>query len=427
MTALTLLTVGVPLAIVVSRYYENAATVTLQRRAADALADIAQPADRLPSDDADGKTDTPEFGVYDGTGTLVAGKGPELADQATRLAFTGGPSLAHEAGMLVYAVPRVQRNPASIVAVVRVEEAQSNITGRVHRAWQIMALAGLAALALAWIVATALARRLARPIAELAASAERIGAGGVLLAYNRTGVSELDVLGETLTSSSVRLAELLARERTFTSDVSHQLRTPLAGLRLRIESVVDRGPVRSELLTELDRLQATVEHLLALNRDSLRAGSTQSLADLVSAAAVRWRSRLDAFGRRLQVSLDEGLGSVKGSSIALAQILDVLIDNAMTHGEGTVALVVRSIAGGAAIDVTDEGDGVDASEAEKIFERHHGRGNGIGLALARSLTEAEGGRLIMTQFRPIRFSILLANSVDDIEPLGTGASNTAFV
>src|SRR5207244_3220467 len=117
-------------------------------------------------------------------------------------------------------------------AVVRVSEPDARVDAEVHRAWLITSAVAAGALVVAWLLARELARRLAEPVRRLGASAEQLGSGGVVLPHEPTGVAELDLLGETLATSSARITEMIARERAFTADVSHQLRTPLTGLRL---------------------------------------------------------------------------------------------------------------------------------------------------------------------------------------------------
>ncbi len=419
-TGLTLLILGIPLAVVVHRYYEDAATVNLQRRAAEATAEVTLPIDVQDLQDLEEEGVSEPFGVYDASGMLVAGTGPARADHATMGALRGDPSFDHSTEVLVYAVPVNQHGSDAVAGAVRVAEPDAQIDGRVHRAWLIMVLAGVVALVIAWVVAAAQTRRLVRPISDLAVSAERLGAGGVVLGHDPTGVGELDLLGDTLASSSVRLAEMIARERAFTGNVSHQLRTPLTGLRLLIEGDVAEARVRSELLGEVDRLQSTVEHLLALTRDQVPAASSHPLADVVAGAQRRWTPRLAAAGRSLDVSVDAHLAPVNGSATALSQILDVLIDNAAVHGRGVISLVARAAPGGAALEVSDEGEGIAVAELGRIFERHHGTGHGIGLALARSLAEADGGRLLLTELSPPRFTVLLTTSSREESPSAAG-------
>jgi signal transduction histidine kinase len=420
-TVLMLAMLGVPLAVVVSRYYENSAAVDLQRRAAEATAEIALPLEPGAVQELIDEGVSEVFGVYDGSGNRVAGVGPSQADGAVRSALTGEPSLDHHTEVLVYAAPVNEHGSESVAGAVRVSEPDAVIDGRIHRAWLIMAVAAVTALVVAWGVAAAQARRLARPVADLASAARRMGHGGLVLPPARTGVEELDVLGETLSSSSVHLAQLIARERAFTGDVSHQLRTPLTGLGLLIDAGVDDAQVRRDLHAEVSRLQDTVEHLLALSRDQLAAGSTHSVGEVVTDVERRWAPRLAAAGRALVVDTHDGLERVHGSKTALSQVLDVLVDNALRHGVGTVTIVARSAPGGVALEVSDEGAGVLPRESARIFERHHGVDHGIGLALARSLVEADGGRLLLTRFSPPTFTVLFSTAAEPRTPADIGA------
>ncbi len=127
-----------------------------------------------------------------------------------------------------------------------------------------MALAALAGMAIALVIARREAARLAAPIAELAARAQQLGSGRLSQPPTRTGVGELDTLAEALELSARRLEELITREREFSSNASHQLRTPLAGLRVSLE----RGDLETAS-AEADRLAATVDHMLAFARDAL--------------------------------------------------------------------------------------------------------------------------------------------------------------
>jgi signal transduction histidine kinase len=252
-------------------------------------------------------------------------------------------------------------------------------------------------------------------VQRLAESAEQLGAGGIVLAPEPTGVAEFDVLGETLASSSARIAEALARERAFSADVSHQLRTPLTGLRLMLES--EPTTVEPRALAEVDRLQRTVDDLLALSRDRPTGEHDIDVADTVRSAGERWTPLVAAHQRNLIVDTTGQPCLVRASATAIGQIIDVLVDNAVTHGAGTIRLTYRRAAGGIAIDVSDDdGPGVALPDSERIFQRGHGTGHGLGLTVARSLAEGARGRLLLTNNRPARFTVFIPSTAE--APLG---------
>jgi signal transduction histidine kinase len=323
---------------------------------------------------------------------------------------------------MAYAIPITARGDDQVGAVVRVADTDAEVDGDVHRAWLVMAVVAGAALLIAWLIARTLARRLTEPVQQLAIAAEQIGAGGVVISPEPTGVPEFDLLGDTLASSSTRVAEVLARERAFSADVSHQLRTPLTGLRLLLES--EPSTVTPRALAEVDRLQDTVEHLLALSRDHVTGDHDVDLAATVRAAGDRWAPVVSAQQRSLRVSIRPDGILVRASATAVGQIIDVLIDNAVVHGAGAIDLTYRRTPGGIAIDVGDEGSGIALEQSEQIFRRRHGSGHGIGLALARSLAEADGGRLLLARHRPPRFSLIIptADDADGRDAIDHGAS-----
>ncbi len=421
-TALTILLLGVPLAVVARHWYEDRNTVDLQRRAAEAAVDVAvDPADGSIHVSEDG-TEGEAFGVYDPSGILVAGVGPPTADAAVNAALQGSPTFDDAGETMAYAIPITARGDDQVGAVVRVADTDAEVDGDVHRAWLVMAVVAGAALLIAWLIARTLARRLTEPVQQLAIAAEQIGAGGVVISHEPTGVPEFDLLGDTLATSSTRVAEVLARERAFSADVSHQLRTPLTGLRLLLES--EPSTVTPRALAEVDRLQDTVEHLLALSRDHVTGDRDVDLATTVRAAGERWAPVVSARQRSLRVSLQPDGVLVRASATAVGQIIDVMVDNAVVHGAGTIELTYRRTPGGIAIDVGDEGSGIAPEQSEQIFRRRHGSGHGIGLALARSLAEADGGRLLLARHRPPRFSLIIptADDGDERDAIDVGAS-----
>jgi signal transduction histidine kinase len=152
--------------------------------------------------------------------------------------------------------------------------------------------------------------------------------------------------------------------------------------------------------------------LLSVARDAPRGDTRADLAELAGEVEQRWRGTLAAQGRPLQVALRASEPVVRAAPAVLGQVLEVLLDNAATHGAGAVSLTVRDADGSIAVDVGDEGDGF-AGDAEAAFARRSGSGDGhgIGLALARALVQAEGGRLVVTRAAPAPvLTVLLASS-----------------
>jgi signal transduction histidine kinase len=413
--ALTIVLLGVPLAIAVEHSYQDSAVVVLQRRAAEALVEITLPLNaaqlrRLPAEaDSEGP-----YTVYDATGQRLAGAGPAQASITVRAALAGNAVSTRTSSQLAVAVPITDRSTESVVGAVLVTQAAAVVDRRVERAELLMIAVAAVVLLIAWWVASAQSRRFTRPIEQLAEQAERIGDGGVVVEHQQSGLTEIDAVGTALASSSMRLSEQLSRERSFTADVSHQLRTPLAGLRLRLEAValVDQSSVErgiSKALEELDRLEGTVDHLLALSRDALPTAAPLPLADVLAAIQPRWAEQFGRAQRELVVNVST-TAVVNASRSALDQTMDILLANSLQHGRGRSTIASRIIAGGVAIDVEDEGVGIDAGSAEAIFDRGVGSGNGIGLALARTLVEVDGGRLLLTRLSPPRFSVLFSTA-----------------
>lgn len=228
-----------------------------------------------------------------------------------------------------------------------------------------------------------------------------------------SGIPEVDTVTTALDDTAERLAQVLSRERAFSANVSHQLRTPLMGLRLHLEHAIEaKSPTIdiADALNEITHLEVMVEHLLALSRDSHPAGDPLDPAHLMEGVRRRWEGRLARFHRVLQVETQGHLPMVRASEVSIGQVLDVLLENGLRHGAGDTLVRVRSAAGGRVIEVGDEGAGISEERRSEVFDRREGSGRGIGLALARSITEAEGGRLLLASARPPRFHIVLPAS-----------------
>jgi signal transduction histidine kinase len=200
-----------------------------------------------------------------------------------------------------------------------------------------------------------------------------------------------------------RLEVAFDAQRRFMADASHQLRTPLQALRLELEAIELRDGAPPELpaaLAQVDRLQTTIETLLAVARDAPRTTTSTDLGRLVDDARERWHGPLAADGRPLRIRMDRS-EQVRAAPHVVGEVLDVLLDNARRHGGGEVTLAARGLDGYVAIEVSDEGPGFPG-DPEEAFGRRTGarEGHGIGLALARSLAHAEGGRLSASHAGP---------------------------
>ncbi len=413
--ALLLLALGIPLAIAVDHSVLASEVVELQAVAARTLAEIDVPIDPQQLQRTHAESDSPPpFDVYDAGGNLVFGQGPTTADDATRRALAGE-TVSTTDGRIVVITPIIDRTTERVAGALRLTESLSGANRRVRFALLIMAASGLVALGLGWLVANRLARRLTQPLADLAAAAAATtGDGGPVVTTSVTGVAEIDTLTEALDANAQRVSDALARERRFSADVSHQLRTPLTAIRLRVDAARanDDASQLVGVLDDLGRIESTVDHLLAFARDEMQPRASVRLDELATTATARWRDRFHAANRELSLRVDFGLGAT-GTSASVSQVLDVLLENAIRHGRGAVIVATRRIPGGAAVDVADEGDALDPTSSERIFRRGEGTGTGIGLALARSLVEADGGRLVLSHQNPTTFSLILLDREDD--------------
>ncbi|WP_030680167.1 ATP-binding protein [Streptomyces cellulosae] len=314
---------------------------------------------------------------------------------------------------------------------VLVEEPRSSVTREVGRTLLIIGLVALLAVVAAVLLAIRQANRLASPLTDLAETAERLGSGDPRPRHKRYGVPELDRVADVLDSSAERIARMLTAERRLAADASHQLRTPLTALSMRLEEITltdDPDTVKEEAnvaLTQVERLTDVVERLLTNSRDP-RTGSavTFDLDEVIQQQLAEWRPAYRSAGRAIVSSGKRHLTAV-GTPGAVAQVLAALIENSLMHGGGTVALRTRVTGNQAVIEVTDEGPGVPADLGARIFERAiSGRNStGIGLAVARDLAEADGGRLEMLQAQPPVFGLFLSRTParkppvpDDEEP-----------
>jgi signal transduction histidine kinase len=404
---------GVPLAGGVLKYAKSNERTRLllgaDAAAAAVSADVLR--GKMPTDLRD-PNDGTHLAVYVDRGLRILGTGPDGGDPAVYAALHGEISNKDLNGELIVAVPVT--HDADVIGAVRAASPVMAVYREVALVWLAMLGLGGLAIGMVWLVARRQARRLARPLEELSEAARRLGQGDFSVRTTPAAIPEIDSVGSALNSTAGRLDDMLARERSFSADASHQLRTPLTGLRLRLEAALthpdqDLRHAITDGIAAADRLEQTIEELLALARDTRSSNTTPlDLPVLLDEIEAGWHDRLAAQDRALHVAVDPLAPVSLASTAAVRQVLTVLLDNAATHGSGTVSVAVRNAADALAIDVSDEGTGITAAEPELFTRRSRlADGHGIGLALARSLAEAEGGRLRLTQPAPPTFTLLV--------------------
>jgi len=370
------LVLGIPLAVVDAARVDGDVTGRLEREA-DAVAGVVD--DRLERGQLVSAAEIALLVHHGHRITVVSGRRPVVA--GARL--TGGVISA--------------RSGTSGAATVVAAAPRSEVRDRVLRSWLLIAGLGAVGVGLAFALAATQARRLSRPLEVVAEGSERLGEGDFSVRVPDAGVPEIDAIARALGRSAERIARLVGREREFSSNVSHQLRTPLTALRLRLEEAQrgeDPGAVAEELaaaVREADRLEATVADLLAYARaDSEGRREAINLDADVAAHVATWQPVVARAGRRLVLERD-GAARVGASRGTVGQVLDVLLENALAHGAGTIRVHIASEPGWGAVVVEDAGAG----------------GTGIGLHLARALAVADGGTLHLTRQVPARLELRL--------------------
>ena len=383
---------ALPLALSIQQHQRDEELLRLQRDTVAATREIDVGTDR--GDPVELPRTGDRITVYDRKGRPVAGR-KAAADRLTASALRNArPATSSRDGQLTVAAPLLHGE--QLTGVVRAQRGDGSVGGAVRRAWLGVLAVALAVIVLAVVAALLLGRRMAAPLERLAVAARRLGQGDFASRAPRARIEELDAVAEALDATAQRLGELLARERAFSADASHQLRTPLAALRLELEALELRGPPAPEVvaaLAQVERLQSTIDALLSVARGTPRREQVTSLAASADALEHRWRGPLADTGRALHVRIEPGCPPAAASPPVIEEVLEVLLDNAHRHGGGRVTVSVTAAPGWVTVEVADEGPGLGMAPEHAFTRRSDGSGHGIGLALARSLAAAEQGDL----------------------------------
>jgi signal transduction histidine kinase len=390
--AVSVFSLGLPLLVVTVRLIADNARTELLRQVQTVAAVVEDPANGEPTADRLTRLVPPgeQVTVRNSDGKTVAA-GPNLGD-----------------------TPYTASAPVPGGGEVTVARSAGDVRGRQFRVG-FAVVAGMAGSAvLAAIAAVLLARRLAEPLSDVAARAARLGAGDYRTSPARPGIDELDRICEVLDRAAGQISAVIQRERTLADDVSHQLRSRLTALRMRLEEIAispdaDVQREASAALEQAERLSAVVDEILAQARTARAEGAGDVDVGREVAAVVDEREpTLRGLRRRVEIDAPDKL-IARAEPGRLQQAVGVLVDNALEHGGGTVRVGVRRSGRHAVVEVTDEGPGVPPELVGKLFERgvSGGDGTGIGLALARALVESDGGRLELSRPVPPVFAVYL--------------------
>jgi signal transduction histidine kinase len=355
--------------------------------------------------------------VTDKQGIVLADSGPAAR---TGVSLASQPDIARalnnqptvttttdSAGRDVLSATMPGASGTTIRGALRLTYPLDQVSTRVHRIWGALALAGACILAAVALVAFSLARWITRPLRTLEAATTQLAEGQLTTPPDATtGPPELRSLASSFTRTATRLQHLLKAQQAFASEASHQLKTPLTALRLRLENFEPYLDPRAhgsleEAVGEVERLGRMVQGLLALARLENTA-TTPEPVDLDAVVADRV-AMWEPLAAEQYVALDiSGLpvGRVWAIPGALEQIIDNLLANALRVSPPSTTITLRR-APGAELHVIDQGPGMKDADRERAFDRFwrssdsHHDGTGLGLPIVRHLVDASGGTITL--------------------------------
>ena len=309
-------------------------------------------------------------------------------------------------GLIYSAVPIAGGGNVGIAGAVRITYQSATLDARVRRMWTQLALLCLIVLGVVMAVGWLLARGVTRPVRRLEEAANRVARGDLTTRVpEQRGPPELEHLVVAFNRMAGEISRLLDAQRQFVADASHQLRTPLTALRLRLENLDARvgaseRPAVEAVIADLTRLSRLVDGLLVLARDDA-TGRTHEVVDVADVARARGEAWHDVVSERdMELVIDAP--SVAWASVtpgAVEQLFDNLVDNALGVSQPGDSVTVRVAArnGHVELHVLDDGPGLEPGARTRAFDRFWRApdappgGSGLGLAIVRRLAEASGG------------------------------------
>ena len=360
--------------------------------------------------------------LYDSRGRRVVGAIASDPNRDFARALTPQNPLASEAvvrrgDQLVLTLPVYEAG--SVVGAVQVERRLSSVRSSTRRANLGLAGFSLLALVIGLVVAALLATLVTRPVQKLEDVTARLGAGDLEARAAKEGTRELAGLAQSFNAMAADLGSNLRAQQDFAANASHQLKTPLTALQLRLEAI-EAGPtngvdVQTEARHALDdvaRLIGLMQDLLSLARVSapVRGGEAVDLGDLASTVVDRWSETAARQGKQLLLTVQD-TETITADPHDLEDLLDNLLDNAIRYSQGDARIEVSVRA--ATISVQNGGPPIPPDERKHIFERffrgREGRrvspGTGLGLAIVEALASRWGARVVVVDGPLTRFEV----------------------
>jgi signal transduction histidine kinase len=418
-TTFVVLLFALPLGLVIDRLLNERAVLALEHRAdlAARSIDITSPDDT--PDSSEFPSGPEQFALYSPDGALRAGSGPAQLESELRTAASGSTTTQKSGSQLLTILPIVSGEKS--LGYLRVARSRRDITRNTTRALALLVVGVLAVLTIGWVLARRLANGISAATTELRDAAIRLGSGDFTIEAVPVGIAELDDIGSALSSTAGDLEELVAREQSFSADVSHQLRTPVAGMRTSIEAELafprpDRAEILNESLHDLGRLEQTITDLLTLARTRRGSNNLIDPFAISTEARDRWQVAFVREGRTLTLRSDPSRKAAYGHTALLRQAIDALLDNSLVHGSGQTLIEIfrdtNSTGCSVTIAICDEGQGFTAKESSQPKDATVG---GLGLPLTKRLIHAQGGRFVIARASPKPIFHIVLMAPQDLE------------
>lgn len=301
------------------------------------------------------------------------------------------------------AAPVVKEERVS--GAVRLSLPESQVDSVIQRTWWSLAAFVFAVIIAAALIAWIIAYSIARPLQRVAEVAEVLPEDLESRASESAGPQEVRVVARTLNRTAERLSSMIRRQQRVAADASHHLRTPLTGVRLRLEAIEDTASEESvrhdaaAAMSEVDRLNRRIDQILALARSD--AGQQAVLVDAGAVVADRVGNCQGTAASRdiaLELVARDDVPSVIAPRGSLDRVVDELLGNALTYARSRITVTLSREGSAVRIDVADDGPGLSVDERERVFDRFaRGSaaapgGSGLGLALVRESAAAAGGK-----------------------------------